>query len=220
MLSVSAQKRVYRLNVGRFDKVKVTDNVNVVYRSMPDSTGMAVFEGEEDFANAFIFSNSKGKLRVQVNTEDVNSPNLPTLYLYSDYLTAVENSSEFMMTVENNNPVPSFSVKQIGNGKIVATGINAAEASAHLATGNGEIIIRGKADTASYKMVGTGKIEAVDLEAFEVRCTILGTGEITCWPTQKLDVRGIGTTDIYYKGTPEIKKVGGGKIFPIAEKDE
>lgn len=59
VLPALAQERTYRLDVGRFDKIKITDNVNVVYRSVPDSTGMAVFTGAEEFANAFIFTNSK-----------------------------------------------------------------------------------------------------------------------------------------------------------------
>ena len=81
VLPALAQERTYCLDVGRFDKIKITDNVNVVYRSVPDSTGMAVFTGAEEFANAFIFTNSKGKLRIQVNTEDVNNPALPVLYV-------------------------------------------------------------------------------------------------------------------------------------------
>lgn len=212
---VMAQSRTYRLEIGRFDKVKITDNVNVVYKSAPDSTGIAVFEGRQEFANAFIFTNSKGKLLIQVNTEDVNNPELPVLYIYSDYLTDIENSSEFTATVNNTVSVPSFSAKQIGNGKIVARDLNAGEVNAHLATGKGVISLAGSCDRATYKMVGTGLIEAGDLKALEVKCSILGTGDIICWPEKKLDVRGIGTTNIYYKGNPEIKKVGGGKLKPI-----
>lgn len=210
-----AQSRTYRLEIGRFDKVKITDNVNVVYKSVPDSTGIAVFEGREEFANAFIFTNSKGKLLIQVNTEDVNNPELPVLYIYSDYLTDIENSSEFTATVNNTVSVPSFSAKQVGNGKIVARDLNAGEVNAYLATGKGVITLAGSCDKATYKMVGTGLIEAEDLKALEVKCSILGTGDIICWPEKKLDVRGIGTTNIYYKGYPEIKKVGGGKLKPI-----
>lgn len=217
VLPIVAQEKTYRLDVGRFDKVKITDNVNVVYRSDPDSTGMAVFTGEEEFANAFIFSNNKGKLHIQVNTEDVNNPKLPILYVYSDYITEIENSSEFTATVENTIAVPTFTAKQIGNGKIVSTNLKAGKVNANLATGKGTIVLTGKADNATLKMVGTGVIQADELETFEVKCSILGTGEIFCWPVKKLDVRGIGTTKIFYKGEPEIKKVGGGKVFPITD---
>ncbi len=219
VFTAAAQKRTYRIEVGRFDKVNITDNVNVIYRSDPDSTGMAVFTGEEEFANAFIFTNNKGKLRIQVDTEDVNNPKLPTLYIYSDYITEIENSSEFTATVENTIAVPRFSAKQIGNGKIVSTGLESGSVEAHLATGKGTVMLTGKADKAVFKMVGTGMIQADSLEVSEVKCSILGTGEIICWPLKKLDVRGIGTTKIFYKGNPKIKKVGGGKVFPVVKGD-
>lgn len=217
ILPLAAEKKTYRLNVGRFDKVKITDNVNVIYKSVPDSTGMAVFEGEEEFADAFIFTNSKGKLLVQVNTEDVNNPALPTLYIYSDYITDIENSSEFQATVYNTVSVPSFNAKQIGNGKISVSDIKAGEVEGHLATGKGTITLSGTCDKATFKMVGTGLIDAGALEAMEVKCSILGTGDIICWPVKKIDVRGIGSTNIFYKGNPEIKKVGGGKLKPVSD---
>ena len=219
IFAAGAQEKTYTLKVGRFDKVKITDNVNVIYRSVPDSTGIVVFTGTENFANAFIFTNNKGELRVQVNTEDVNDPDLPVLHIYSDYITSIENSSEFTTTVENSVSVPSFYVKQIGNGKIVATNINAGSVTAHLATGKGTITLTGNTEKAQYKMVGTGTIQASTLEALTVKCSILGTGDIICWPVKNLDVRGIGTTKIYYKGNPKIKKVGGGKVFPLVQSE-
>lgn len=209
-----AKSKTYRLDVGRFDKVKITDNVNVVYKTVPDSIGMAVFTGAEEFADAFIFSNKQGKLTIQVNSEDVDNPALPTLYIYSDYITAVESSSALKVTVNHSIPVPGFSAKVIGNGTIEANGINATKAQASILTGKGVINISGKCQKAEYKMVGTGQIEAFDMKATEVKCTILGTGDIYCWPTKELVTKGFGSTKVYYKGNPEINKKGGGHLLP------
>lgn len=66
-------------------------------------------------------------------------------------------------------------------------------------------------------MVGTGTISADRLEADVVQCKILGSGSIGCWPLQKLNVRGIGSTKVYYKGDPQVKKSGGGKLYPLPE---
>ena len=212
-----AKPKTYRLDVGRFDKVKITDNVNVIYKTVTDSIGTAVFTGEEEFANAFIFSNSKGKLTIQVNTEDVDNPELPTIYIYSDYITAVENSSDKTIIVNHSIPVPSFNARQIGNGEIIANGINATSVDAQLTTGKGIVKVSGKCTKATYKMLGTGKIEAADMEAMSVQCSIIGTGDIYCWAEKELKTRGIGSTKIFYKGTPEIKKTGGGHILPIGK---
>ncbi len=215
---MNAQKHSYRLNVGMFDKLNVTDNVNVECRCVPDSAGYIAFEGETEFADAFIFSNSKGKLRVQVNTDDVNNPNLPVLRVYSHFLTEVENGSDFTTTLEGKIAVPALSIKQIGNGNIIVRDIEANQVTAAIATGNGKISITGKCDIADLKMVGAGMIQSENLDAGTVNCHILGSGDIYCNPKQKLDVRGIGSTKIFYLGEPEIKKVGGGKIFPLDSK--
>ncbi|MDE6787366.1 MAG: DUF2807 domain-containing protein, partial [Muribaculaceae bacterium] len=58
-------------------------------------------------------------------------------------------------------------------------------------------------------------IQADRLEAVNVNCKMLGNGSIGCWPVEKLKIMGIGNTKIYYKGSPEIEKKGGGKLFPL-----
>lgn len=207
----------YKLEVGQFDKLTVTDDVNVVYRCNPDSTGWISYRADEDFADAFIFTNKKGKLKIQVTTEDVGKPGLPTVYVYSDFLTDVENSSNFTLRIEKPAPMPAFNIMQIGNGKIEAVDVNATTVMMKLATGNGTIVVSGDCKKAEFSMVGTGLIQADMLKAADASCKILGSGSIGCWVSGDLDVRGIGTTKIYYKGEPRIKKVGGGKLFPLTE---
>lgn len=205
----------YIFEVGAFHKLRVLDNVNVVYRCVPDSAGFAAYRGEEDFRDAFIFTNNNGTLRVQVTTEDINKPGLPTIYLYSDYLTEAENSSLFTLKIENPAPCAEFKVRQEGNGTIIADGINSTKVTAALATGMGNVIVAGTCSNAELKMVGTGVIQADRLKAQSVKCLIVGSGSIGCWAEDKLSVKGIGSTKIYYKGNPEVKKTGGGKLFPV-----
>ena len=222
-LSASAQPgrlKDYVLNVGQFDKIKIDDNVNVVYRQSADSTGMVSFRAEEDFADAFIFTVNKGTLRVQVSTEDVGKEGLPTLHLFSDFLTSVTSSSAMTVLVKDMAPCPKFSVNLIGNGTITVEDIKATKLSARLTTGNGTVNLSGKAHEGTYSMVGTGTIQADRVESGQVTCQIMGSGTIGCWPLERLCVKGIGSTKIYYKGDPVIKKTGGGKLFQIPEGDQ
>lgn len=207
----------YKVEVGQFDKIRVLDNVNVVYRCVPDSTGWIQYRGAKEFADAFVITPKEGTLKIQVSTEDVGHPDLPTLYVYSDFLTSVENSSSFLLRVENPAPCAEFQVKEIGNGRISVEGLKANVVRATIATGNGQITIGGSCRDAIFKMVGTGVIAADGLKADQVKCSILGGGTIGCWPLDKLTAKGIGSTKIYYKGDPDIKKSGGGKLFPLPE---
>lgn len=218
--NVFADVNDYCLNVGQFDRLKVSDNVNVVYRCNPDSTGVVAYRAEDSFADAFILSNNNGKLHVQVSTEDVDLPGLPVLYVYSDFLTEVENSSDFTVTVCSPAPCPKFKAVQIGNGNVVVDDVRATSVQAVLATGHGTLNISGTCQEAVCKMVGTGMIEADRLKAGNVKCKILGGGTIGCWPMTRLSVNGIGSTKIYYKGNPEVSKHGGGKLFQLTLPDE
>ncbi len=210
----------YKIEVGQFDKLKISDNVNVVYRCVPDSTGWAQYSGAKEFADAFILTPKGGTLRIQVSTEDVGNPDLPVLYVYSDFLTSVENSSNFTLTVENPAPCAVFSAKEIGNGSIVVEGLKANTVKASVTTGNGMVSVAGSCRDAVFQMVGTGIIAADRLEAQNVQCKILGSGTIGCWAQEKLTSKGIGSTKIYYKGEPVIKKSGGGTLYPLPEGDE
>lgn len=215
-LTVSAQvAENYKINVGQFNKLKVHDNVNVVYRCNPDSSGFVQYRGAKEFADAFILTPKGGTLRIQVSTEDVNNPALPVLYVYSDFLTEVENSGLKRVTVENPAPCAEFKAKCIGNGSIVVENIEANVVRAAIATGNGTVNLSGSCREAGFRMLGTGVIAADRLRADDVDCRILGGGTIGCWPTLHLSVKGIGSTKIYYKGTPTIKKSGGGKLFQL-----
>lgn len=205
----------YVFSVGDFDRLSVLDNVNVVYRCVPDSAGYAAYRGERDFADSFIFSNKKGDLHIQVTTEDVGKAGLPTIYVYSDFLLSASNSSDFTLRIESPTPVSQFKCSQIGNGSVIVEGLRATRAEGMLNTGMGKVTISGTCKTAVYKMVGTGSINADRLKAEQVQCTIFGSGSIGCWPLQQLKVKGLGSTKIYYKGSPTIKKSGGGKLIPL-----
>ncbi|MCM1429002.1 MAG: DUF2807 domain-containing protein [Clostridium sp.] len=206
----------YTSNVGQFDRLYIQDNVNVVYRCNPDSTGFLAYYGEKEFDNAFIFSNSKGKLKIQVNTEDVGKPDLPVIHVYSDFLTYVENSGQFTIKVFSPAPSPKFQAKIIGNGSIFVENLRSTDVSASITAGNGKIYLSGMAHTAKYRITGTGSIIADRLQCDEVKCTLsLGTGYIGLWAKDLLKVSGLGSTKIYYKGDPQIKKSGNAKIFPL-----
>lgn len=219
VFAAGAQHR-YSVNVGQFDKIQISDKINVIYTNVPDSTGMAAYTSDRDMADAFIFTNKKGTLKISISEEYKEKKEaLPVVNLYSDFLLGVENSAECVLRADLSVQSPTFSARLVGNGKIIATNLRANEISATLATGNGTIALEGKCSKASYKMVGAGLIQADAMEAEVVKCIIAGTGSIGCWAEKNLDVRGIGSTKIYYKGQPEIKKVGGGKIFPLTAAD-
>lgn len=208
----------FALKVGEFNQLKVQDNATVVYTANPDSIGYAWFKGDDKHADAFLFSNSNGTLKIEVKSKDPMPENLPTIYVSSTFLTSVESSSKGTVSAFNPAPTVDFKVKLEGNGSVEIQNIKATKVEAKLITGNGTISLSGKCNEAKFIMAGAGVIQADALESTGVECLGFFSGSIDCYPEKELKVKGIGTK-IYYKGDPKIKKSGNPKIFPLDIKD-
>lgn len=205
----------FTLPVGQFSRLSVDDNVNVVYVGGDGSPSRVTYEGDQKYAKAFIITHKGNKLRIQVETLYVDDPELPTLYVYSDFLENASLSAEATLTLKSVAPGTTLDLSVMGNGSIVADKVHATKVGASIKSGNGTISVSGHCQTANFNMLGNGTIQADRLEAFTVTCKMLGQGSIGCWPIEELKVRGIGNTKIYYKGSPKIDKKGGGKLFPL-----
>lgn len=210
--ALPAAADIYEYEPGAFDKLTVRADVNVVYRNVPDSTGFIRYESDRDFSQKLDVSCSKGKLTVAERMTDEDYGPLPTLYMYSDYLVQVSYEGSKTLDIDMKSATPTFSTKLVGNGRIVCNGINSSEFSANIVTGNGTIVARGKCTKAKFTLTGTGIIQADQLSANNVVCTAFGTGSIGCRAIETLDVRGVGSTKIYYFGNPTIKKLGGAHL--------
>lgn len=216
MIVTAGSAREFKYEAGPFDKVSVLGNVNVVYRSVTDSVGIVAYDADKDYGEALEISNNKGKLTVK-ETTDHGLGVLPTIRVYSDYISQIRNEGNSVTKVELSAATPTLNVRLVGNGRIVCENVASPEVKASLSTGNGDIVLRGRCRRASFDLAGTGVIQADSLEADYVKCNVIGTGSIGCWALDNLDVRGIGTTKIYYRGNPIVKKVGGARMTPIYE---
>ncbi|MCM1482693.1 MAG: DUF2807 domain-containing protein [Muribaculaceae bacterium] len=196
----------FSLDVKEFDELKVVDGINVTYFCDPQQAGTVKFESTQALADAIIFdSNGKGKLEVKLAIRDKKYENLPTVRVYSSYLTKIENDGDSTVTVAKFAPGPKFQGRLIGNGRLVVNGITSARTEFTQTAGNGQIVANGKTESANLKIAGVGRIEAYDLDAKEVSAKVLGTGWIQCSASERLNVVGAGTGTVTYKGRPVVK---------------
>lgn len=212
-LSSAVQAASYKIPVGEFSELELSDNINVVYSSNPDSVGYVAFETEPEYARYIIATNNGGKLRLQLEQEGVEMAKKPTLYVYSSFLSKIENTKDSTLYVSGVKPAAKISVTLQGNGKIVAKDLDATNLDLKLLTGKGTVEAYGKCDNLTINNVGTGEIRADGVVAKDVKCRIVGTGNISCQPTNTLSVGGAGTGKVYYKGAPN--KVTTSKIGSI-----
>lgn len=218
-LTVTALRaETFSLNVGEFSRLKVADGINVDYhRCESDSAGLVIFECDsKELASVIGLTNQKEKLTVSFTTTNEEHTDIPTVHVYSSYLTAVENAGDSLVRVMSVKSCPEFKVRQIGNGRVVVRDITATKVSASISTGRGSVVLYGKCDVASLSLTGTGLIQADGLSANTVRIKVLGTGSVGCYAQKELRITGMGSTSIYYKGSPSISnKAVGVKLEPL-----
>lgn len=202
VFTLNAQKGLYKLDVGDFSELKVSDGINVEYYCSTDSAGWAFFECDPTTAQMLMFTNKKNNLNIQVATDGAVVKDLPTVKVYSMTLQKVENSGDSLVTIARTVPVREFKGSVVGNGVLVVEDIKTHKANFTLLTGNGHIVANGTTRQANLKNVGKGKLEASGLQAEDVKCNILGPGPIDCNASVALSVSGAGTGKVYYGGTP------------------
>jgi hypothetical protein len=221
-VATAAETSRYELDVKDFTELKVIEGLNVDYKFVPDSAGKAVFTTTPDLASVVMISNNNGKLELQISTDGIDYAGLPTITVYSNFLTRVENSGDSTVRVLSVAATPTFKAKVIGNGKIVVRDITANQLDATLETGNGQLVLYGSCQSAKYSLTGSGSIQADDLKAATVKCRTTGTGTIGCRATEQLTVVGMGSGKVYYAGNPQkiTRRSVGIKLVPLDEECE
>lgn len=202
-IAATAQTKDYTLRLEDFEELRVVDGINVEVSCSEDSAGMVTFTCVPELADVLMFESGKGRLKMQVAIDE-NGPRagLPTVHAYCTTLTRVENSGDSTVTVSMTGPQTQFKARVIGNGTIVADGIYTNAAEGRISTGHGHIVLRGKAARVKLNNIGTGPIEAGALTAKEVKCWVLGTGDIDCNASESLSIVGAGSGTVYYTGNP------------------
>ena len=220
ILTASPQVKRLEFKVGDFTSLALIDDINVNYRCNADSAGMVVVTSTQDVVDHIIFSlSNKGRLSIQLDEVIERMEGLPTLTVYSSSLNVAENDGDSMLRVTGLPPMKEFKVRLTDNGKVIMRGVRASQLELQILSGKGKIIANGYCDDLALRLVGTGEIQADEVDATNVSCRIIGTGSMGCNVLGgELKVSGSGTGKVYYKGNPSkvtVRKLGTIKAIPM-----
>lgn len=195
----------YELNIGDFTQLKVSSPINVVYVCNPDSAGIAVFEASPEIASEIAFTNNKKKLNIGFTTSGTKLTGVPTITVYSRFLTMVENHADSLVRLTKVASGPELKLRLMGSGRISATNVETNNLSATLLSGKGSIAVTGNCINANLTNHSLGVIQTDGLRAENVKVWMMGTGDIGCWPIEKLTIQLVsaGTGKVLYRGTPK-----------------
>lgn len=216
----SVHAREYNVEVGEFNRLNIIDNVKIIYHHDPHNSGKATFECPDSLADAIMFANNgKGTLKIEISPDFIGKFELlPTINVYSEFLTSVETSSQYEVEIASVQKSPSFKAVLFGNGNLKLNNIVTNKLVLKLLTGRGNIIATGKCPDTVVTLAGVGNINIDEMETEKVSCHLAGGGKIYCRPINELILKGIGTTSVYYMGEPKkIKKQGIGKLIHVED---
>ncbi len=208
LLALTARAEHFEMTFSEFHELKVVDAINVDYHCDPSMAGKVVFDCDPSKASLVMFEPSNEKLEIKLTLRDTKETGLPTIHVYSSYLTKVENDGDSTVRVLTLSPGPKFQAKLVGNGRLSVRGVDVTNLEAELITGNGIVAVSGKAKAAQFKLIGVGQIQADDLQANTVKASITGTGTINCYPLESLNTSGMGPGKVIYRGTPKVTRSG------------
>lgn len=214
---VHANTQHYKITVADFHHLVVVDGVNVEYVCDPSRAGLIEFDASKELASSVIFEPGNGKLSIQLMQRDNPLRGLPTIRVYSSYLTKVSNEGDSLLHVLSIAPQGKLNARVVGNGRLMIDSLQVTSLDATVLTGNGTITLSGVASNAKLSVAGTGHIEAGALYTDVAACSITGTGSIEVRAAKTLKASGVGTGKIRYIGSPEIKKgfLSTVKLIPI-----
>ena len=220
IMVASAQVERHEIKVGNFTRLSLVSDINVNYRCNADSAGLAVMTCSSEVSDKLLFNlTGKGRLTIQASDAIDRTVGLPVITVYSSSLDEAENGGDSTLSISGLPPMKNFKVRLTDNGKVIVRGVRASNLELQILSGKGKIIADGSCDDLALRLVGTGEIQADQVDATTVSCRIIGTGSMGCNVLGgELKVSGSGTGKVYYKGTPSkvtVRKLGTIKAIPM-----
>lgn len=201
----------YTINLGEFTQLRVRHSIPVDYVCSNDSSGTITFTGTKELTEALTFDlTAKGKLTISLEPRDY-AGKVSRVTVRARQLVSVDNEGDSAVRILGTNSCPVFRAHQTGNGSISIRDIKANQLDIAVKLGHGSLTVNGSCDLAKINCTGTGAISAGNLVAKDVKCTLLGTGNIDCNVSGTLSIMGAGSGSILYTGSPtEIKNRSAG----------
>ncbi|MBD3637044.1 MAG: DUF2807 domain-containing protein [Crocinitomicaceae bacterium] len=129
-----------------------------------------------------------GELKVDIKKSIFKKLELEIYVTYNE-ISTIEAKGGAWINVEDVLTGNEVELKCASNG-IISIELDCKTVKASVAPGsNGEIKLKGKAENADLKVMTGGFISAIHLEAKEVVAKVSTGGDISCWATEKMDLK-------------------------------
>lgn len=219
-------------SVSDFNSIKVLGSPDVEYRQNSDSPAAVSIYASDNLIDLLEVSTVNGVLQVKMKkgVSILSGERRLKVIASSSSLNEVDIKGSGDVSLKGLIQGADLNMDITGSGDIEAENLQYTNLSAFvkgsgdmkvknakvttvktIITGSGDVNIKGTAQKATLATNGSGDISADKLIAADVVATILGSGDIACYASKKLDAKVNGSGDIKYKGNPAIVNKQGKK---------
>lgn len=216
MVRGSGKMTTENRSVSGFDQVSVTGSGDLTIK-VGDQESLTI-EAEDNILPYITSDVSGGKLELGTKRGYSINPTRPIRYnLTVKSLKDVSMVGSGSITGADLK-ADDFKITLLGSGNIKLDRLTASTLTVQL-TGSGNIDVNGKAQTQEVRIPGSGKYTAGDLESDSAKTSITGSGQITVWAKNTLDVSISGSGEVAYFASPKItqKISGSGSVRSLGE---
>lgn len=199
----------YSFEVNDFTKIQTALFCNVEYYYSPVNS--VTLKIQPNLLEHITVEVSNGTLIVSSKRSiSWSGTSTPTLTVSSPVLTGLDLNGAGEFAAHDKITGESFTLSLDGAGSGSAE-LDVDVLNASIA-GAGSFNLSGRADTASLRLDGTGRFNALSLQTKDADISIAGSGavSIACSDNLKVDAAGIG--EVQYRGSPELDVTRGGIV--------
>jgi len=201
-------------NIGSYDKITVSGNMNVELVSGKE--GRLSIQAEENLQEYIVTEIKEEKLKIRIkknfNLKPSSGKRIVITVPYKD-ISHVSLSGSGSVTTKDVIKEDNFNATVSGSGAMRLT-INTNNMEGKV-SGSGDLRLKGKTTDLNFKVSGSGNIRAYELIADHGYITASGSGNINVSCEESIKARVSGSGNIRYKGNPskeDSKVSGSGRI--------
>jgi hypothetical protein len=206
-----------QLDITDYEEISLNISADVFYQQFSDSAPYLQIRTDENIFASLDVKVEGRKLIISTKKDSVIKPSKLTIYTCSRNLKEVKITGSGDITLKGEVNAKNFDLSISGSGSLFVDSLVCKDIEAKI-TGSGNAKLIGVSSSASFKVTGSGDIQAYNFYVENAKCTVTGSGDIQTNVYKKLEAQVTGSGDILYRGTPETvnsKITGSGSVRQV-----
>ncbi|MDR3218755.1 MAG: DUF2807 domain-containing protein [Dysgonamonadaceae bacterium] len=203
-----------QIDITDYEEISLNISADVFYQQFSDSAPYLQIHTDENIFASLDVKVEGRKLIISAKKDSLIKPSKLTIYTCSRNLKEVKIAGSGDITLKGEVNAKDFDLAISGSGSLFADSLVCKDIEVRI-TGSGNAKLIGAGSHSSFKVTGSGDIQAYNFYVETAKCTVTGSGDIQVNVYKNLEAQITGSGDILYRGTPETvnsKITGSGSV--------